>query len=115
MWSFVQRQAHQRGLWPAIDHLSGVVLAYAFGRRADTVCVELQKLLKPFGLEHCYTDGAGVYGRHLPAAGERLVCRSLKVNFDSKKHPTAQTRSRTMLGDDTLPQLHLLPNASPRL
>ena len=26
-WSFVQRQAQQRWLWHAIDHLTGVVLA----------------------------------------------------------------------------------------
>ena len=52
MWSFVQSKAHQRWLWHAIDHLSGVVLAYAFGSRVDTVFVELKKLLKPFGLEH---------------------------------------------------------------
>jgi len=52
MWSFVKSKAHQRWLWHAIDHLSGVVLAYAFGRRADTVFIELKKLLKPFGLEH---------------------------------------------------------------
>jgi len=59
-WSFVGSKAHQRGLWHAIDHWSGGVLAYTFGSRADTVFVELQKLLKPFGLEHFYTDGAGV-------------------------------------------------------
>ena len=53
-WSFVQSKAHQRWLWHAIDHLSGVVLAYAFGSRADTGFVELKKLLKPFGLEHFY-------------------------------------------------------------
>lgn len=68
MWSFVQSQAHQRWLWHAIDHLTGVVLAYAFGSRAAEVFVKLQKLLKPFGLVHCYTDAAGVYDRQLPAA-----------------------------------------------
>ena len=68
MWSFVQSKAHQRWLWHAIDHLSGVVLASTFGRRADKVFVELQKLLKPCGLAHCYTEGAGVYERSLPAA-----------------------------------------------
>ena len=67
MWSFVGSKAQQRWLWHAIDHLTGVVLAYALGSRADTVFVELQKLLKPFGLEHFYTDAAGVYERHLPA------------------------------------------------
>lgn len=68
MWRFVQSQAHQRWLWHAIEHLRGVVLAYALGSRADTVFLELKKLLKPFGLEHCYTERAGVYDRHLPAA-----------------------------------------------
>ena len=67
-WSFVGSKAHQRGLWHAIDHWSGGVLAYTFGSRADTVCVELPKRLKPCGREHCYTDGAGVYERPLPAA-----------------------------------------------
>src|ERR1043165_7678870 len=66
-WSFVGSKAQQRWLWHAIDHLTGVVLAYAFGRRADKVFEKLQKLLKPFGLVHFYTDAAGVYERHLPA------------------------------------------------
>ena len=73
MWSFVQSKAHQRWVWHAIDHLSGVVLASVFGSRADRVFVELQKLLKPCGLEHVYTDGAGVYARHLPAAAHTLA------------------------------------------
>ena len=70
--SFVQSKAHQRWLWHAIDPLSGVVLAYVFVSRADRVFVELQKLLKPFGLEHFYMDGAGVYARHLPAAAHTI-------------------------------------------
>jgi hypothetical protein len=72
MWSFVQSKAHQRWLWHAIDHLTGVVLAYVFGSRADEVFVELQKLLKPFGLVHFYTDAAGVYRSpksFVPSAG----------------------------------------------
>jgi insertion element IS1 protein InsB len=90
MWSFVKSKAHQRWLWHAIDHLSGVVLAYAFGRRADTVFVELKKLLKPFGLEHFYTDGAGGYARHLPAAAHTMG----KANTQQieRKHLTLRTR-----------------------
>jgi insertion element IS1 protein InsB len=68
MWSVVGRQAPQRWLWHAIDHLRGVVLACAFGSRADKAFVQLQKRLKPFGLVPFYTDGAGVYQRHLPAS-----------------------------------------------
>jgi insertion element IS1 protein InsB len=59
MWSFVRSKAQQRWLWHAIDHLTGVVLAYVFGSRADKVFVELQRLLTPFGLVHFYTDAAG--------------------------------------------------------
>jgi insertion element IS1 protein InsB len=68
MWSFVGRKAQQRWLWHAIDHLTGVVLAYGLGTRADVVFEQLPALLKPFGIIHFYTDAAGVYGRHLPAA-----------------------------------------------
>jgi insertion element IS1 protein InsB len=89
-WSFVKSKAHQRWLWHAIDHLTGVVLAYAFGSRAETVFVELQKVLTPFGLEHFYTDGAGVYARPLPAAAHTIG----KANTQQieRKHLTLRTR-----------------------
>src|SRR4029453_13238789 len=87
MWSFVGSKAQQRWLWHAIDHLTGGVLAYAFGSRADAVFVELKKLLKPFGLVHFYTDGAGVYERHLPAAantvGKIHTQKSKRKNLNS--------------------------------
>ena len=35
MWSFVQAKAHPRWLWHAIDHQTGKVLAYVFGRRKE--------------------------------------------------------------------------------
>jgi insertion element IS1 protein InsB len=35
MWSFVGKKKEQRWLWHAIDHRSGRVLAYVFGRRTD--------------------------------------------------------------------------------
>ena len=94
MWSFVGRKAPQRWLWPAIDHVTGVVLAYAFGRRAAKVFGELQRLLEPFGLEHFYTDGAGVYERHLPAAAHTIG----KVNTQQieRKHLTLRTRIKPL-------------------
>ena len=90
MWSFVQSKAQQRWLWQASDHLSGVGLAYAFGSRADKVFVELKKLLKPFGLEHFYTEGARVYARHLPAAAHTIG----KANTQQieRRHLTLRTR-----------------------
>ena len=37
MWSYVGKKREPRWLWPAIDHRSGHVLAYVFGRRRDAV------------------------------------------------------------------------------
>jgi insertion element IS1 protein InsB len=56
MWSFVQRKKAQRWLWHAIDHRSGQVLAYVFGRRKDEVFLMLKALLEPFGITRYYTD-----------------------------------------------------------
>ena len=46
-------------------HTSGTVLAYVFGRRQDTVFLQLQALLEPFGIRRFYTDGWGAYERHI--------------------------------------------------
>lgn len=94
MWSFVQCKAHQRWLWHAIDHLTGVVLAYAFGSRADTVFVKLRKLLKPFGLVHFYTDAAGVYKRHLPASTHTVG--KIHTQQIERKHLTLRTRIKRL-------------------
>jgi insertion element IS1 protein InsB len=65
MWSYVRSKANPRWLWHAIDHHSGQVLAYVFGRRQDTVFLQLKTLLAPFGITKFYTDGWGAYERHL--------------------------------------------------
>ena len=52
MWSYVGKQAEPRWLWHAIDHQSGTVLAYVFGRRQDEVFLQLQALLEPFGIPY---------------------------------------------------------------
>jgi insertion element IS1 protein InsB len=94
MWSFVGSKAHQRWLWHAIDHLTGVVLAYVFGNRADAVFLRLQKLLKPFGLVHFYTDAAGVYDRHLPAAAHTVG--KAHTQQIERKHLTLRTRIKRL-------------------
>ena len=48
MWSFVGKKKDQRWLWHAIDHCTGAVLAYVFGRRKDEVFLQLKGLLEPF-------------------------------------------------------------------
>ena len=56
MWSFVGHKGNPRWLWHAIDHHTGKVLAYVFGRRKDEVFLQLKALLEPFGLTRYYTD-----------------------------------------------------------
>ena len=94
MWSFVGSKAHQRWLWHAIDHLTGVVLAYVLGSRADEVFLQLQKLLKPFGLVHFYTDAAGVYERHLPASAHTVG--KIHTQQIERKHLTLRTRLKRL-------------------
>jgi insertion element IS1 protein InsB len=53
----VQAKANPRWLWHAIDHHTGKVLAYVFGRWKDEVFLRLQELLEPFGITRYYTDG----------------------------------------------------------
>ncbi|MFN5265157.1 MAG: IS1 family transposase, partial [Pseudanabaena sp.] len=49
MWNFVARKKQQRWLWHAIDHASGVVLAYVLAPHQEQALVKLVNLLKPFG------------------------------------------------------------------
>ena len=72
MWSFVKAKTNPRWLWHAIDHGSGQVLAYVFGRRKDSVFLQLQTLLEPCGITWYDTDGWGAYERHLDANKHRV-------------------------------------------
>jgi insertion element IS1 protein InsB len=65
MWSFVGNKRDQRWLWHAIDHWTGEVLAYVFGRRTDEVFLQLKALLEPYGIRQFHTDYWGAYKRHL--------------------------------------------------
>jgi insertion element IS1 protein InsB len=94
MWSFVGSKAHQRWLWHAIDHLTGVVLAYVLGTCADAVFGQLQALLQPFGIVHFYTDAAGVYKRHLPVADHTVG--KIQTQQIERKHLTLRTRIKRL-------------------
>ena len=95
MWSFVGNKNNPRWLWHAIDHHTGVVLAYVFGRRKDTVFLQLKALLEPFGLTRFYTDHWGAYTRHLDAEvhspGKR---HTQKIE---RKHLTLRTRIKRLV------------------
>jgi IS1 family transposase len=95
MWSFVGHKGNPRWLWHAIDHHTGAVLAYVFGRRKDEVFLQLTALLEPFGLTRFYTDHWGAYTRHLApdvhSPGKR---NTQKIE---RKHLTLRTRIKRLV------------------
>ena len=68
MWSDGGKQAEPQWWWHALDHARGTVVAYVFGRRKDTVFLQLQALLEPFGITRFYPYGWGAYERHIAPA-----------------------------------------------
>jgi len=95
MWSYVRSKANPRWLWHAIDHHSGTVLAYVFGQRKDTVFLERQALLEPFGITRFYTDGWGAYERHI-APEQHTVGKENTQKIDSK-HSNLRTRMKRLV------------------
>jgi insertion element IS1 protein InsB len=84
----------QRWLWHALDHWTGTVLAYVFGRRTDEVFLQLKALLEPFGIRRFHTDYWGAYARHL----EPTVHRPGKRNTQpiERKHLTLRMRIKRL-------------------
>ena len=95
MWSDVGKKAEPRWLRQAIDHHSGTVLAYVFGRRKDTVFLELQGLLAPFGITRFYTDGWGAYERHITP--EQHVVGKQHTQRIESKHINLRTRIKRLV------------------
>ena len=94
MWSFVGKKAQQRWLWHAIDHTSGVILAYVCGVHEDEVFLQLKEYLRPFGISRFYTDNAGVYNRHL-APDHHEVGKQHTQKIE-RKHLTLRTRIKRL-------------------
>jgi insertion element IS1 protein InsB len=95
MWSYVARKSNPRWLWHAIDHHTGKVLAYVFGRRKDDVFLKRQKLLEPFGITRFYTDGWGAYERHIDAE-KHQVGKENTQKIESK-HINLRTRIKRLM------------------
>ena len=95
MWSYVGKKAEPRWLWHAIDHHSGTVLAYVFGRRKDDVFLQLQELLAPFHITRFSTDGWGAYERHLDPA-QHTIGKAHTQKIESK-HINLRTRIKRLV------------------
>jgi insertion element IS1 protein InsB len=94
MWSFVRRKKAPRWLWHAIDHRSGKVLAYVFGRRQDEVFLKLKALLEPFGITKYYTVSWGAYTRHIEVDQHQPGKRNTQQI--ERKHLTLRTRIKRL-------------------
>ena len=94
MWSYVGKKHAQRWLWHAIDHYTGKVLAYVFGRRQDQVFLKLKELLEPFGIRRYYTDYWGTYTRHLDTDEHNPGKRNTQQI--ERKHLTLRTRIKRL-------------------
>ena len=95
MWSYVRSKANPRWLWHAIDHHTGQVLAYVFGRRKDTVFLALKALLEPFGITRYFTDGWGAYERHVEA--EKHTIGKANTQKIESKHINLRTRIKRLV------------------
>jgi insertion element IS1 protein InsB len=71
------------------------VLAYVFGRRQDTVFLELKALVEPFGITRYCTDGWGAYERHV-AAEQHTVGQAHTQQIESK-HSNLRTRIKRLV------------------
>ena len=60
----------------------------------QAVFEQLSVLLKPFGLVHFYTDGGGVYKRHLPVADHTVG--KIQTQQIERKHLTLRTRIKRL-------------------
>ena len=95
MWSLVGKKKAPRWLWHALDHRTGEVLAYAFGRREDRVFLRVKALLAPFGIRRFYTDGWGTYQRHLDPTLHAVGKHHTKQL--ERKHLTLRTRIKRLV------------------
>jgi insertion element IS1 protein InsB len=82
-------------LAPTQHHHTGKVLAYVFGRRQDTVFLELQALLDPFGITRYFTDGWGAYERHVEA--EKHTVGKENTQKIESKHMNLRTRIKRLV------------------
>jgi len=93
-WSVVGAKATERWRWHALDHHTGQVLASVVGTRKDAEFLKLRALLAPLGIEHYYTDKAGVYQRHPPPAQHTVG--KLTMQKIERKHLTLRTRLKRL-------------------
>ena len=78
----------------AINHDTGDILAYAFGKRQDSVFREFKSILEPFGISMFYTDDWGSYQRNLASVNHQIGKRNTQTI--ERKNLTLRTRIKRL-------------------
>ena len=89
MWSFYHDKEHQIWLWWAIDHDTGVSVAYWFGTREHGNLDKLMELLAPLEIGKVYTDGNYAYFKHF--SDDELVISKKNTQKIERKHLSLRT------------------------
>ena len=90
LWSFVKNKRNQRWLWYAINHDTGEILAYTFGKRKDTVFLKLKKQLEAFQIETYYSDNWTSYKKYIEEKKHKIGKKNTQKI--ERKNLTLRTR-----------------------
>ena len=94
MWSYYHDKSHQVWLWWAIDHNTGVPIAFVFGTREYKYLDELLELLKPFSIGIVYADNNFAYSSRIPE--ENLVTGKKNTQKIERHHLTLRARIKRL-------------------
>lgn len=94
LWSFVKNKRNQRWLWYAINHDTGEILAYTFGKRKDTVFLKLKKLLEAFQIETYYSDNWTSYKKYIEEKKHKIGKKNTQKI--ERKNLTLRTRIKRL-------------------
>jgi len=93
-WSHVGSKDNQRWLWYALDRMTGMVLAFVFGRRTDEVLKALLGKLDHFTIHRYYTDDWQSYRKYLPS--DKHVISKRETQRIENKNLTLRTRIKRL-------------------
>ena len=103
LWSFVKNKRNQRWLWYAINHDTGEILAYTFGKRKDTVFLKLKKLLEAFQIETYYSDNWTSYKKHIEKdkhkIGKKYTKNRKEKSYFKNKNKKVSKKNDLLLKD----------------
>ena len=94
MWSYCHDKNHQEWLWWAIDHETGIPIAFCFGTREHKVLDELLKLLSSVNIRYVYTDNNFAYSSRIPASQHRIGKQN--TQRIERDHLTLRTRIKRL-------------------